>query len=90
MLRQARENGISPPVLQGNEMADLRTFLASLRYFEPTGSPLVGERVFSERGSQLATAGWRKGHKLVPGLGPAPKLSPRFRSPSHFGGMVPA
>jgi len=50
MIRQGRDNGIALPVLQGNEMADLLAFLASLRYFEPTGSPFVGERVFAERG----------------------------------------
>jgi len=68
MLRQSRENGIPPPVLQGNEMADLRTFLASLRYFEPTGSPLVGERVFSERGCAACHGHLAEGTKLGPGL----------------------
>jgi cytochrome c2 len=68
MLRQARENGISPPVLQGNEMADLRTFLASLRYFEPTGSPLVGERVFSERGCAACHGRMAEGTQIGPGL----------------------
>jgi cytochrome c2 len=68
MLRQARENGISPPVLQGNDMADLRTFLASLRYFEPTGSPLVGERVFSERGCSACHGQMAEGTKIGPGL----------------------
>jgi cytochrome c2 len=68
MLRQARENGISPPVLQGNDMADLRTFLASLRYFEPTGSPLVGERVFSERGCAACHGQMAEGTKIGPGL----------------------
>ncbi|MGA2982113.1 MAG: c-type cytochrome [Terriglobales bacterium] len=68
MLRQAHENGISPPVLQGNEMADLRTFLASLRYFEPTGSPLVGERVFSERGCAACHGHMAEGTQIAPGL----------------------
>jgi cytochrome c2 len=68
MLRQAREKGIPPPVLQGNEMADLRTFLASLRYFEPTGSPLVGERVFSQRGCAACHGQVAEGTKIGPGL----------------------
>jgi len=68
MLRQARENGISPPVLQGNDMADLRTFLASLRYFEPTGSPLIGERVFSERGCAACHGRMAEGTQIGPGL----------------------
>jgi cytochrome c2 len=68
MLRQASENGIPPPVLQGNEIADLRTFLASLRYFEPAGSPLVGERVFSERGCAACHGLMAEGTKIGPGL----------------------
>jgi cytochrome c2 len=68
MLRQGRENGIPPPVLKGNEMADLRTFLASLRYVEPTGSPLVGERVFSERGCAACHGQMAEGTKIGPGL----------------------
>jgi mono/diheme cytochrome c family protein len=68
MLRQARENRISPPVLQGNDMADLRTFLASLRYFEPTGSPLVGERVFSDRGCAACHGRTAEGTQTGPGL----------------------
>ncbi len=68
MLRQGHENGIPPPVLQGKEMADLRTFLASLRYFEPTGSPLVGERVFSERGCAACHGHMAEGTQIAPGL----------------------
>ena len=68
MLQQARENKIPPPVLQGNEMADLRMFLASLRYFEPSGSPLVGERVFSERGCAACHGQRAEGTKFGPGL----------------------
>jgi cytochrome c2 len=68
MLRQARDNGVPPPVLQGTEMADLLTFLASLRYFEPTGSPLVGERVFSERGCAACHGESAEGTQIGPGL----------------------
>ncbi len=50
MLRQFHDRGMSPPLLQGDEIVDLQTFLASLRYFEPSGSSFVGERVFTERG----------------------------------------
>ncbi len=50
MLRLGREKGIALPILENTEMADLAAFLASLRYFEPTGSPFVGERVFNLRG----------------------------------------
>jgi cytochrome c2 len=50
MLQQVRERGIAAPLLQGDEITDVLAFLASLRYFEPTGSPFVGERIFTERG----------------------------------------
>jgi len=68
MLRQASEKGIPPPVLQANEMADLRMFLASLRYFEPVGSSLAGERVFSERGCATCHGPLAEGTKIGPGL----------------------
>jgi len=68
MLRQAREHGVPAPVLQGDEMADLRAFLASLRYFEPTGSPLVGERVFSQRGCATCHGQNAEGNEIGPGL----------------------
>jgi len=68
MIKQGRKSGISTPQLQGNEMADLLTFLASLRYFEPTGSPLVGERVFSERGCAACHGSMAEGTQNGPAL----------------------
>ena len=68
MLQHSRESGIPPPLLQGKEMADLLTFLASLRYFEPTGSALVGERVFSERGCAACHGHMAEGTQVGPGL----------------------
>jgi len=68
MLSQAREKGIDPPVLQGDEMADLRAFLASLRYFEPAGSPLVGQLVFSQSGCAACHGQTAEGTKTAPGL----------------------
>jgi len=50
MLEQAREAKMAAPTLQGDEISDVLRFLASLRYFEPSGSPFLGERVFAERG----------------------------------------
>lgn len=38
------------PRLDGNDVADIAVFLYSLHYLEPTGSPLVGQSVFSWRG----------------------------------------
>ena len=68
MLQRGREAGIAPPQLQGHEMTDLRTFLASLRYFEPAGSPLIGERVFSERGCAACHGSMAEGTKMGPPL----------------------
>ena len=50
MLQESHDSAIPPPVFQGQEMVDLLAFLASLRYFEPTGSAVTGAQVFSERG----------------------------------------
>jgi mono/diheme cytochrome c family protein len=71
MLREVREKGIEPPKLQGEEIVDLLVFLASLRYFEPAGTPLLGERVFNERG--CATC---HGPKAM-GTALGPKIRPR-------------
>jgi cytochrome c2 len=68
MLQHSRESGTPPPLLQGREMADLLTFLASLRYFEPTGSAIVGKRVFSERGCAACHGSMAEGTQLGPGL----------------------
>ena len=50
MLKQSKDAGIPAPVFQGQEMTDLLAFLASLRYFEPTGTAVAGARVFADRG----------------------------------------
>jgi cytochrome c2 len=50
MLARVKDAGVGSPTLQGDEIADILQFLVSLRYFEPTGSPLLGERIFVERG----------------------------------------
>jgi len=68
MLRLGQEKGIAPPMLNGTEMADLVAFLASLRYFEPSGSPFVGQRVFNERGCARCHGVAAEGTKLGPRL----------------------
>lgn len=73
MLRLARDKGVPAPVLQGDEIVDLETFLASLRYFEPAGSPLVGERVFSERGCAACHGIAAEGTQLAPSLRSGPE-----------------
>lgn len=68
MLKEATEKGVAPPLLQGDELVDLQTFLASLRYFEPAGSALVGERVFSDRGCARCHGAEAQGTRSGPAL----------------------
>lgn len=68
MLRQVRDKGLAPPLLEGDEIGDLQLFLASLRYFEPPGSRFVGERVFTERGCAACHGAAAEGTQLAPAL----------------------
>jgi len=61
------------PLLQADEVADLNVFLASLRYVEPAGSALVGERVFTERGCAHCHGSDAQGTKLAPQLRSGPE-----------------
>ncbi len=49
MAAQMRKLGIKPPQLSPRETGDLAAFLASLNYFDPTGSPKSGSRVFEDK-----------------------------------------
>jgi hypothetical protein len=79
MLQQSRDSGVPPPVFQGQEMVDLLTFLASLRYFEPTGSAAEGAKVFSERGCATCHGAMAEGTPSGPavksGAGPFTTVS---------------
>lgn len=68
MLRTLRERGLAAPKLEGDEILDLLAFLASLRYFEPSGSPLLGERVFRERGCARCHGTGAEGTRIAPRL----------------------
>ena len=68
MIRRARGQRVAPPLLEGDEIVDLESFLASLRYFEPVGSAFVGERVFTERGCARCHGNKGEGGKLGPRL----------------------
>lgn len=67
MLRIGRQNGAAL-TLEKTEMADLAAFVASLRYVEPTGSPFVGERVFTSRGCARCHGASAEGTQLGPGI----------------------
>ena len=68
MLKHVREARMAPPTLQGEEITDVLRFLASLRYFEPTGSPFLGERVFAERGCASCHGPSAEGTRNAPKL----------------------
>ncbi len=68
MLRHGRESGVPAPVFQGQEMVDLLTFLASLRYFEPTGTAAAGAQVFAERGCAACHGSMAEGTQSGPAL----------------------
>jgi mono/diheme cytochrome c family protein len=68
MAKLGRQNGIALPQLQREEMADLAAFLASLRFFEPAGSPFVGEGVFKLRGCAGCHGADAEGTQLGPRL----------------------
>lgn len=50
MWRAMEVEGVPRPTFEGQEMADIMAFLASLRCFEPGGSPQTGESLITERG----------------------------------------
>lgn len=50
MSRAPEAKAPARPTFEGREIADLVAFLASLRNFEPAGSPYVGHTIFSELG----------------------------------------
>ncbi len=50
MWEALKTRSIPRPTFQGQEIADIMAFLSSLRYFEPAGSPHMGQTLFTERG----------------------------------------
>ena len=56
------------PSFDDRQMADLVAFLSSLRYLEPTGSPLIGETVFAERGCDHCHGSLAEGNRRGPAL----------------------
>jgi len=80
MLKQSKDAGIPAPVFQGQEMTDLLAFLASLRYFEPTGTAAVGAKVFADRGCAACHGSLAEGTASGPPLkaGAAPFTAVSF------------
>lgn len=59
---------IARPTFQGQEIADLVAFLASLNYFEPPGSPSRGQELFSERGCSYCHGDRAQGTQAGPAV----------------------
>ena len=56
------------PTFDGQQIADLVAFLASLRYFEPTGSEHIGQTIFTERDCARCHGNDGRGSHLGPAL----------------------
>jgi mono/diheme cytochrome c family protein len=70
MIAQVRAMHTALPKFENNEMADLQAFLASLRYFEPSGSPLLGQTAFNARGCAHCHGSNAEGTHSAPRLRP--------------------
>jgi mono/diheme cytochrome c family protein len=68
MWRVPEAKSLARPTFQGREIADLVAFLASLRYFEPTGSPHIGQTIFGERGCDRCHGATAEGGRGGPAL----------------------
>ena len=68
MWRVPQARTIARPTFEGQEIADLVAFLSSLRYFEPVGSPHMGQTVFSERGCDHCHGSRAEGGRGGPAL----------------------
>ncbi len=68
MAQAMREKGQTPPRLTGEEMADLAAFVYALRYFDPTGSAIVGRSVFRWRGCSGCHGEEAQGTRVAPAL----------------------
>ena len=68
MWRVAEARSIPRPTFQGREIADVVAFLSTLRYFEPPGSPHIGETIFGDRGCDRCHGARAEGGKGGPAL----------------------
>ena len=68
MWSAMKARNIPRPTFTGREMADLIAFLQSVRYFEPGGSPRVGEILFTRRGCSNCHGAQAEGSKSAPAL----------------------
>ena len=92
MLERVRHSSLPAPTLEGGEIKDVLTFLTDLQYSEPSGSALLGERVFTERGCVRChgakAAGTREGPRLKPSADPFTVVSLASALWNHGPGML--
>jgi mono/diheme cytochrome c family protein len=74
MWAAMKAKGIERPTFEGQEMADLITFLYSVRYFELGGSPIIGQQLFDERKCSQCHGSDARGGKVGPNLRKAGKV----------------
>jgi cytochrome c553 len=70
MVARVQQHSLAMPSLEGGEIKDVLTFLISLEYFEPSGSPMLGEHVFSQRGCARCHGAKAEGTTQGPRLKP--------------------
>jgi cytochrome c2 len=68
MWKALKAHSIPRPVFQGKDIADIVAFLSSLRYFEPIGSPHMGQTLFTDRGCAHCHGVSAEGSRGGPGL----------------------
>ncbi len=68
MWREMQARKVARPTFTGREMADLIAFLFSARYFEPGGSPQIGEMLFTRRGCSNCHGPRAEGTPSAPAL----------------------
>ena len=68
MWHASEARNVPRPAFEGRQLADLVAFLASIRYFEPSGSPQVGATIFVERGCAACHGPQAEGTRNGPAL----------------------
>ena len=68
MWRASEARDVPRAAFDGRQLADLVAFLASLRYFEPSGSPQQGAALFVERGCAVCHGTQAEGTRYGPAL----------------------
>ncbi len=68
MWAAMKAKGIERPTFKGQEMADLISFLYSVRYFELGGSPIIGQELFKERKCSQCHGSDARGGEIGPNL----------------------